>query len=115
MPPELEWSLPEGVSLDGPLLYPAPTRFIDGELVSFGYADEVMLLQECRISEEARDGDTLTIRLRLDWLICKDLCLPATASLALALPVKAAVAEAPSVNMKRFAAARRRPPAIDAR
>jgi thiol:disulfide interchange protein DsbD len=110
MAPELDWSLPAGVSPDGPLLYPVPTRFADGELISFGYADEVMLLQQFKLSDRASAGDTLAIRLRIHWLICKELCLPASATLQRALPVRAQGTAAPPAEAARFAEARRRLP-----
>lgn len=111
MPPTLAWSLPAGVTQVGPPQYPVPTRFEEGGLFSFGYAGETMLMQQFQLSDQARAGATLSIRLRLDWLICKELCMPVSATLERALPVQQRSAAAPPAEATRFAAARRRLPA----
>jgi len=106
MAPELAWTLPEGAALAGALLYPAPTRFADGDLITFGYAHEVLLIQPIRVSEQVPAGARLTIRLQLRWLICKDLCRTASADLERTVSVQSDAPTAAPPEAARFASAR---------
>ena len=85
IPPELTW---EGAEV-GPIAWPAPQRFSEGDLVTRGYAGEVLLASEAR-------GSGL-LQLRANWLICNNICVPEEASFTLKLPegIAAPSAEAP--------------------
>jgi suppressor for copper-sensitivity B len=81
LPPEFDWS---GSSDLGPvtILWPAPRRQDDAGLQSFVYADEVVF--PIRAAPPA--GGPLRLRLKLSYGVCKDICIPADAELALDLP-----------------------------
>lgn len=107
--PALRWALPEGTTA-GPLQWPYPRRIAVGPLVNHGYEGELLLPVEVRPAAELRDGETLQLAARADWLVCKEDCIPGRADLALVLPVS----DAPAVKDERwaeaFAAARPRLP-----
>jgi len=64
------------------LQWPAPRAKAEsgGEVVTFGYADEVLLFSEASVSEEA-DGE-VRVSATVDYLACKVDCIPATAELS---------------------------------
>jgi DsbC/DsbD-like thiol-disulfide interchange protein len=87
LPPTVLWTLPEGFQ-PGPVEWPAPTRFLDEGLVTYGYHDEVVLPVSIHTPGSLK-GDSVTIAARVDWLECKDICVPGSATLQLRLPVRA--------------------------
>ncbi len=114
LPIEVEWQLPAGV-VTGPLQWPLPNKFEEqGELVVYGYADEVLLMAEATTPQALAAGDTLHLAAEVSWLVCRELCIPGEASLTLALPV-AAVGKpsAQQAQFDRYAA--RVPGALDER
>ena len=100
LPIEVEWQLPAGV-VAGPLQWPLPNKFEEqGELVVYGYADEVLLMAEATAPSALAVGDTLHLAAEVSWLVCRELCIPGGASLALALPV--ATVGKPSAQQAQF-------------
>ena len=100
LPIEVEWQLSAGV-VAGPLQWPLPNKFEEqGELVVYGYADEVLLMAEATAPTALAAGDTLHLAAEVSWLVCRELCIPGGASLTLALPV-AAVGK-PSAQQAQF-------------
>jgi suppressor for copper-sensitivity B len=81
LPPEFDWT---GSSDMGSLTlaWPAPRRQDDGGVESFVYADEVVF--PIRVAPPA--GRPLRLRLKLSYGVCKDICIPAEAEIALDLP-----------------------------
>lgn len=87
-PPELELAARPGL---GPaaLRFPAPRRFdLPGGLVAFGYEGEVVYPIDAALAADA--SGTLALAGRLDYLVCREECIPYTADLALELAVGAA-------------------------
>jgi DsbC/DsbD-like thiol-disulfide interchange protein len=87
LPPTVSWTLPQGFRA-GPLEWPAPTRFLDEGLVTYGYHDEVVLPVRIETPNPIQD-DSVSIAARVEWLECKDVCLPGAAVLTVRLPVRA--------------------------
>jgi thiol:disulfide interchange protein DsbD len=109
LPTRARWELPQGFAA-GEIRWPYPIRFETGPLVSYGYERDVLLPVEVRVpaapgTREAR------IAARVDWLECREACVPGRADLSLVLPVRAA--KAPGPHAALFAEARRRLPAKD--
>ena len=92
-PPTVKWTLPSGVTAK-PFEYPAPQRLPLGPLMDFGYENEVTFPVPMQVAADAPPGPA-TLRADLEWLVCKDVCLPGKATLAVARPVAAAGAAAP--------------------
>ena len=83
MPPSVQWKLPPGFSA-GPLLFPFPERILTPPLVSYGYTQPTILLAE--ITPPAGWKSTpVTLQAEVDWLVCKEACLPGHAQLDLNL------------------------------
>lgn len=100
-PPRIDFSATSGIR-DARLLFPAPRRFeLGAGLVSFGYADGVVYPIAAEIAPGA--GRPLAVRARLDYLVCREECIPHRADLALQLPPKETAGDAASA---RLAAAR---------
>jgi len=95
MATRIEWALPNGFEA-GAIQWPAPLRIPLPPLVSYGYENEVWLLTDLRAPRTLRSGDNVRIAGKADWLVCKDICLPASARLELSLPVANAAATDPT-------------------
>ncbi len=108
LPTKIRWTLPEGFEA-GPILWPVPARIEVGPLVSYGYDGEAWLLSELRVPATAAPGSSVTLEAKVDWLECKEQCLPGKAQLALTLPV-AAQAAPDAARAAPFARARERLP-----
>jgi DsbC/DsbD-like thiol-disulfide interchange protein len=70
------------------LLWPAPERYeLPGDLVAFGYGDEVVYPVRAQIAAAGRDR--VAIALRVDYLVCQIDCVPYGYTLRLDQPVGA--------------------------
>jgi thiol:disulfide interchange protein DsbD len=99
LPTTLRWSLPAGFAV-GDIEWPLPRRVQVGPLVSFGYVGALLL--PVRVSvPEGFNAESLPVRLRADWLVCKDVCIPEGGDFALDIPAQAST----SAHAARFAAA----------
>ncbi|OZC02181.1 protein-disulfide reductase DsbD family protein [Rubricoccus marinus] len=81
----IDWRLPEGITA-GPLRFPYPEAIEQAGLVSYGYSDEVALLTTFTVADGAARGPT-RIEGTANWLICADICLPASAEIAFTLDI----------------------------
>ncbi len=86
MPTSIAWTLPEGFAA-GPMQWPAPRRIEVPPLTSYGYEDEVMHLTEIQVPAGLKPGTRVPVRARADWLVCKEICIPASADFTVTLPV----------------------------
>jgi len=109
LPTQVSWQLPEGFHA-GPLQWPSPTRIAIGSLVDYGYEGDAMLLAPIEPAAGLRSGSLVHLAARVKWLMCRDVCIPGSAQLALELPVLPASAVRPSEFATAFEAARRRVP-----
>jgi thiol:disulfide interchange protein/DsbC/DsbD-like thiol-disulfide interchange protein len=106
--PSIEWTLPAGASA-GPIEWPVPSRFPLGPLVNYGYAGEVTLLDTLQVPASLREGERFEVQAKVDWLVCKDVCIPQQVVLGLSLPVRATAA-APGPDAALLQQARSRLP-----
>lgn len=105
--PTVTWTLPPGF-VASEIRWPAPRRIAYGPLANYGYDGEVLL--PVRLDGPRREpGSALAVTVRVSWLVCKEDCLPGSATLGLALPVVDG-APAPSPAAPAFASARSRIP-----
>jgi suppressor for copper-sensitivity B len=78
------------------LLWPAPERFeLPGDLVAFGYEDEVVYPVRARLVPDALTGDSLKLVADVDYLVCEVDCIPYRYTVTLDQPL--APAGAPGV------------------
>jgi len=64
-------------------------RFSNGPVTSYGYAGDATLLATLTVPHDARPGGIFPVRARVNWLVCRDVCIPQQADVALSLPVLA--------------------------
>lgn len=81
-PPRITWQLPDGFSV-GDLQFPTPHKIIEADLVAFGYSDELILLAE--VTPPKQLPKALSISASIDWLVCKESCVPGNAKVSLDL------------------------------
>ena len=93
LPTKITWaSSPEGVASFGPIRWPPYKEFRDpGNIRTFGYSAAVVLSSPLTLTPVIhRSFETLLLHAHVQWLACKDICIPGSADLELALPVSAA-------------------------
>ena len=83
--PTVSWSAPQGITL-GPMQYPAPSRLPLGPLMDYGYEGTAIFPYALTASQQLPVGDT-TLQAHVQWLVCREVCLPGKALLGLALKV----------------------------
>jgi thiol:disulfide interchange protein DsbD len=90
LPTTLAWQLPEGFSA-GDIAWPTPKKLPIGPLMNFGYED-TLLLPVPVVVPPGFAGAQLDVRLRAEWLVCKEVCIPESGEFAISLPAQAATA-----------------------
>ena len=85
LPTSISWTLPEGVTA-GDLQWPYPHRETLGDIVNYGYADEVLLPVSLHLAPGPGSEAPLLLKAKAKWLVCKDICIPGSAELELSLP-----------------------------
>jgi thiol:disulfide interchange protein DsbD len=83
--PNVSWSAPQEITL-GPMQYPAPSRLPLGPLMDYGYEGTAIFPYALTASQQLPVGDT-TLQAHVQWLVCREVCLPGKALLGLALKV----------------------------
>jgi thiol:disulfide interchange protein DsbD len=78
-PPHIHWTLPEGVTAD-PMQFPAPKRLPLGPLMDFGYDNEVLFPVKLHVDPAVKDGRAF-LNAKVDWLVCREVCIPGKAEL----------------------------------
>jgi thiol:disulfide interchange protein DsbD len=92
-PPHIRWTLPDGVTA-GPLQFTAPKRLPLGPLMDFGYENEVLFPFKLEIAQSVKPGIAV-LHAKVDWLVCREVCIPGKAELEIAQKI---VAIAPAAN-----------------
>ena len=90
LPTTLEWTLPAGAKA-GEIQWPTPAKLPIGPLLNYGY-EGTLLLPVPLTLPAGFAADTLEVKLRADWLVCKEVCIPEGGDFLLKLPAQAATA-----------------------
>ena len=91
MPLQVQWSLPKK-SFASSLQWPIPERIPFGDLINFGYKNSFLLMSELSLPKK-KPYKTITIQAQVEWLICKEVCVPLNESLTLNIPITPIVSE----------------------
>jgi thiol:disulfide interchange protein DsbD len=84
---QIQWHIPEGFTA-GQVRWPLPHKYIDsGDVLSYGYAKEMMLLVPFTAPASIRPGGSITLEAKATWLECEKICVPGESALRLTLPV----------------------------
>lgn len=84
LPPTFDWSKSSNLASVN-VLYPAPKLMIDKAGGTIGYTDRVIFPVEIKAADPDKPID---LGLALQFGICKDICVPAEAELALDIPAR---------------------------
>lgn len=103
LPPQLDWA-GSGNLAAVTMSWPAPQRFESFGQQSYGYRDEVVFPLAATL---LRPGEAVAAQLAVTYLVCREVCIPGEASLALDLPAGGA---GPTAEAPMIAAARARVP-----
>jgi DsbC/DsbD-like thiol-disulfide interchange protein len=87
LPTKIIWKLPDGFAA-GDIQWPCPQRFELPEVVNFAYEGEVLLIAEIAAPRALESGSKVKLAASVDWLACKEGCIPGHADLQIELPVK---------------------------
>jgi thiol:disulfide interchange protein DsbD len=84
-PPEVQWQLPTGM-MTSPIEWPVPQRIdVDG-LINYGYQNTVVLPVRLAVAADVPTSPVV-LRATLRWIMCRDICVPGAASIALTWPL----------------------------
>ncbi len=90
LPPRLDWSGSRNVA-NAEIAWPAPKRFTAFGFDSFGYAEEIVFPIDIKLQ---RPGQPVAARVAVEYMVCAEICVPASAELALDLPAGPAASTA---------------------
>ncbi len=85
-PPRVTWTLPAGVTA-GALQFPAPERLTLDTTADYGYEDATAYPVSLEAASNAKPDKTGNVHVaaNLNWLVCKQVCIPGKATLGLDL------------------------------
>lgn len=83
----LQWTLPAGLE-SGDIQWPTPHKLPVGPLMNYGYEGTLLLPVPLHVGQ-GFDATQAEIRLRADWLVCKEVCIPESGEFRLTLPGRA--------------------------
>ncbi|MDT0630861.1 protein-disulfide reductase DsbD family protein [Rubrivirga litoralis] len=101
LPPDVAWRLPEGVRV-GPLRHPAPHVVELAGVASYAHEGTPFFLSRVAVPPDF-EGDSLRLAGTVDYLICADVCLPATEEVSLAVPIAGATVRTGALDAARAA------------
>jgi suppressor for copper-sensitivity B len=79
LPPRFDWSGSRNIEAPD-VLYPIPERMDEAGLQIFGYKDRVFFPLDIRVKDPSQPAE---IKLGLDIMVCKDICIPQRLDLSL--------------------------------
>lgn len=82
LPPQFDWSDSQNLAAMQ-VHYPAPTRFTLFDMQTFGYQNQLILPLTWTSQQP---GEAIAASLKLDLLLCDEICIPDTVQLRLDLP-----------------------------
>jgi suppressor for copper-sensitivity B len=101
IPPQMDWTGSTNVA-SVEVHWPTPHRFSTLGIETLGYKGEVVLPLEVK---PERSGEPISLRGKVDLLVCSDICVPAAHQVRLDLPAGTAAPDADAGNLiARFAA-----------
>ncbi len=83
---KIEWELPEGFQ-PSEIYWPYPEWISAFGAVTFGYEGEIILLSKINVPEDAKIGESISLKGNVSWLACEKTCVPGKASVSINLVV----------------------------
>lgn len=113
LPTTIEWQLPGGWRA-GPIQWPTPKRLPVGPLANFGFEGDLLLPVEITVPARTAPGE-YKLSAKANWLVCKDVCIPGDAFLAIRVVVVSDPSQVrDSADAALFTKARAAIPKLDA-
>jgi DsbC/DsbD-like thiol-disulfide interchange protein len=91
-PPKVSWNLPPGFRA-GAIRWPQPMRLGSGSVVDYGYEDEVLLMARIEQPLGSRAGAAIPIAADVEYVVCREVCIPGKAHLTLPDPATSEASE----------------------
>lgn len=82
----IAYDLPAGATA-GEIQWPTPERITTGPVTNYGYSNQVTLLSKLKVPDGIAVGSVFSVKAKVNWLVCKEECIPQEVDLALDLPV----------------------------
>jgi DsbC/DsbD-like thiol-disulfide interchange protein len=89
-PTRFKWTLPAGFSV-GNIRWPVPIRIGTGSVVDYGYQGRLLLTLPLQVPANYVPGKPINLASEIHFLVCSDVCIPATATPKLTIPGNDAV------------------------
>ena len=99
----VHWELPSGFAV-GSLQWPVPEQIAIEGLMNYGYEGSPSLIQKLippsglEGEEFTLEGNEVILSAKLEWLICKEVCIPESVEVSLTLPIS----DKPLLDITRF-------------
>lgn len=86
--PIIDLKVPAGFEVGAPQ-WPVPTRYLsgDGQLLDHIYEDEFVILLPMRAPEDLPREGGIEFAAEMEWLVCKDVCVPGFGEASVSVPV----------------------------
>ena len=84
--PSVDWDLPEGWEASS-IAWPTPRVYMTAHIVDYIF-ENVAYLPVRITPPDSWDEAEVTLRGKVDWLMCEEVCIPGSASLSLTIPVR---------------------------
>lgn len=107
LPPIFTFKTPAGITVTEPA-FPLPDRLVTGGITSFGYGGTTAFPFRVEVPRSAGTTGSAVISLHVEYLACKDMCVPEEADAQLRLPLR--VSSKPSKDEALIADALKRIP-----
>jgi len=78
--PEIHLDVPSYLKT-GEIEFPLPEKIVHGDIVSYGYYKEVVLLIPVQVSSKEKLMKQGIIQAKVNWLVCSESCIPGSATL----------------------------------
>lgn len=90
-PPKIQWQVPTGFRV-GAIEWPTPEKLTAPSIVDYGYENEVLLMAPLSVPASLRDRKrgNVTVGAKVNWLVCREMCIPGKAQVSLTLAVRRA-------------------------
>ena len=82
--------------------WPAPERLAIGPLANYGYEGEALIYRDVTLPDSFK-GRQARFRVKAEWLICKEVCIPGEAALQLDVPVGGVTERTPNAPQTKRA------------
>ncbi|MET0156154.1 MAG: thioredoxin family protein [Rickettsiales bacterium] len=82
----IEWKLPEGFTASE-LIWQPPHRMPLGPLTNYGYENSAYYLTKITPPPSLPRGAPITLTVKANWLVCRDVCVPENAAKTLTIDV----------------------------